>query len=1109
MAFKDSAQSFLDKVAYNNQTGKTWNKDYFIKNSLSNYGATQQYEDNLKKKQEEEAQRQQMLQAIQPVQQQVSETPAKAPTTKKHQNFLSQLGSKAKEVGLNELSNIIKFQANQEKTNNKFLPNSLKPKDSIRSDTHAQNLQSLSTDLKTKAATYAPNTSGDNFLQKSALFSEEQIPTFAEFALLKKAPGMSGYNASTTELASKLTPIKNTVAKNIAQNAVKSGVDMGLYGGSKSAIEGNRPGQILKDTRDNAAGGLIFGGGASAIGEGLKIPSIIKDTKQKGIQQAFETKFGSPTINSPVAKNATTEIVNPNGKLKARNNVSTMIETPSQSFNTTAQTGERKFINNSVMNSNVAPEEMKKALQPQPYIKIKNVDTWENANNRVNTDHQTALKDFYGQKELKSADDTALGQALIVKAINEGRIADANDLSIDLAEKLTKAGQTVQAASIFKRLTPEGMLQYGNRKLNAANEELIKIGKQGNIKFTEEETKEIIDRMKKVQSMENGRTKDVEMGKINNIINNKIPSSLTDKVRAARNISLLGNIKTNVRNVGGNTLMGAADNLSNVVATPIDKLISLKTGQRTAIRPSISTQAKGFLEGGKTAISDSFGGLSKADLAGKTAAEKRALLKEGFLNPINTELNSNGKFELNKGLTFKNKPMRYAENAVGTALKVGDQTFKQGYYDDVLRQLMEGNKTNVATDEMKSIAEQIAKERTYQDENGVSKFLMGIKNAPQKIEGNTARQATQIAVDSILPYVKTPANILKRGVEYTPIGIAEGLSKTAKAIKAGDMLTQRQAVDRLGRGIVGTGLIGGGYELAKNGVATGAANKDKDVAAFNKQIGKQPYGLKLPNGKTLNYDWLQPVSMPFSAGVQMTQGKKGQQFKNAFESATNALNFYTDQPMLQSAQRLLGSQNDSKSTGQRLLESQLELPKQLVPTALKQIAQTKDSNVRSTYSPDFLQQALINPIKSKIPGQSETLEKKYDTFGREVKQYQGDNNLFNTAVNPGNITKNTSTPVDKLVLNVYNQTGDTTIFPRVAPKYITKGGKRYDLSSQEYADYQKNIGQETYKQFKGLLTDDYFNSLDSDSKAKIMKDIIDDVNKSARESFFDKRKIDY
>ena len=51
--------------------------------------------------------------------------------------------------------------------------------------------------------------------------------------------------------------------------------------------------------------------------------------------------------------------------------------------------------------------------------------------------------------------------------------------------------------------------------------------------------------------------------------------------------------------------------------------------------------------------------------------------------------------------------------------------------------------------------------------------------------------------------------------------------------------------------------------------------------------------------------------------------------------------------------------------------------------------------------------------------------------------------------------------------------------------------------------------QETYKQFKGLLTDDYFNSLDSDSKAKIMKDIIDDVNKSARESFSDKRKIDY
>ena len=55
----------------------------------------------------------------------------------------------------------------------------------------------------------------------------------------------------------------------------------------------------------------------------------------------------------------------------------------------------------------------------QPYVKIKNTDTWENAINKVEKDHDSAYKEFIQQKELKSADDTALGQALITKAIKE------------------------------------------------------------------------------------------------------------------------------------------------------------------------------------------------------------------------------------------------------------------------------------------------------------------------------------------------------------------------------------------------------------------------------------------------------------------------------------------------------------------------------------------------------------------------------------------------------------------------------------------------------------------------------------------------------------------
>jgi len=842
-----------------------------------------------------------------------------------------------------------------------------------------------------------------------------------------------------------------------------------------------------------------------------KVQPVLTGSEKITLDPNTPNWAGKPTTvtNTPIGVNKPLE-----SPLKAQNMASSIKE-PSPDV-LTGELGQSKFIENSIQNSEIAPQVMKDTVGSQPYIKITNQETWNNALKNVEENHQSSLNEFFNSKDLKSADDTALGQALIVKAIKENRIGDANELSVNLAEKLSRAGQTVQAASIFKRLSPEGMLQYANNVVGRINKVIEKeTGTKDitkNVKLTTEEANKILQGMKEYQGMAEGDAKNIKIAQIMQIINDKQPSTLVDKIRALRNISLLGNAKTQVRNVVGNTIMGVADNGANTIGTPLDKLISLKTKQRAVGLPSLGIQAKGFINGAKNAIQDSFGGITLKSLEGKTFKEKVKILSDGFANPINREINGNSKFETGNRLAFNNKPMRMLENTVGTGLKIGDNSFKQAYTDDILHQLMKTNKVTIATDEMKAIAGKIADERTYQDNNGLTKLATGVKNLPQKLENGKLKDATQIFVDSQLPYVRTPANILKRAIEYTPAGIIDGGLKINKLLKNGaksgnyDMSLQRAGVDRISRGLVGTGIMGLGALGASKGILTGSASKDKDMAALDAQTGKQPYAVKLPNGQYYNYNWAQPISMPLSGGVQMVQGKKGQPVSNGLDAISNALNFYTDQPMLQSIQKLVGSQYDNKGVGQRITDAALTIPNQFVPTALKQATQMIDPNVRSSYSPDALQKTSLNPMQAKIPGLSSQMPSKYGTLGREVKQFQGNNNLFNVALNPGNLTTDKTTPVEKMITDTYKATGDSTIFPRVVPQSITyklnpgdKKSTKYDFTSTEYAQFQKTVGTETNIALNNSI--DTLNNLDNESRAKVLNTIINKVYDRSKKEF--------
>lgn len=739
----------------------------------------------------------------------------------------------------------------------------------------------------------------------------------------------------------------------------------------------------------------------------------------------------------------------------------------------------RQFAENSMLNSDAIPESMKKQIENNmpTYEPITNKETWERASSKVNSNPDKAVREYWENPVLRGADDTALGEALIVKSIKEGNISEANRLTADLAEKLTRAGQTVQAASMMKRMTPEGFLMYAQRQVNNINKEidLGKFGKKiGKLQLTQEDSAKIIDFMSKAQSLE-GRDKDVAIAQAAKVVQDKIPSSAMQKLKGFQIISMLANPKTQVRNVLGNVIFGGAENISNIIGAGIDKGVSKFTGQRTTLLPDLKMQGESMVKGAKETLEDS---------------------KLG----INTTT-SNTQFDIRPGQTFKGGILGKVENITGTGLQLGDRPFYKAAYDESLRQQMKIAGITKPTQEMIEKATKLAEYRTYQDINKVTQLFQGFQKTLNKVGTEDFGLG-----NVVMPFPKTPANILARALDYSPAGMFKAVRAATK-----NGFDQKTFVDSLSRSLTGTGAILLGYKLAKNGVITGQSSKDKDLASLEKSMGKSSYAFnttalkRLVGGKETaaqegdvyrTYDWAQPISIPLAIGADIFLGGKDE--KDAGAVAINALRSggttLFQQSLLQGLQRFMGGY----SPVDNLLETALNTGSQFVPSLSKQATQMIDSNVRETYDPNMFRNAG-NLIKSKIPGLSATLPIKYDTLGRPIKQFQGRNNPLNVMLNPGFTTNYNPTDVQKNLYDIYKQSGDASILPRVAPKSFTYKGKTYNLTPRQMSEFQKNVGQKINFEYSTKMSTEAFNNKSIADKVKALKKIMDKIYNEEKE----------
>lgn len=750
------------------------------------------------------------------------------------------------------------------------------------------------------------------------------------------------------------------------------------------------------------------------------------------------------------------------------------------------------FVSNIENDVGFLNEEEKQELLKDDNVKyyagITNADTLAKAYDNLKENGKDATLKWYSKPTANAtAEDVATGWILLKQYSDEGDTEGMVNVAKKLRDMGTKAGQTVQAFNILSRLTPEGMVAYTQGELQDAYNEMIK-GKskkwidqhKSDFDLSQDEIAFIMDTMQNLPAEDptnNNYDRKVALGQIQKLFTDKIPSE-NNKIKAWMRISMLFNPKTQVRNVTGNAGVVPVNMTSDFLGSKVDKILSKYTGVRTLGNPNAKAYLKGMKEGFYQSYND-------------------------FKLGINTRDIEQNKFEFGQGKAFKDKGIGKALNRVDNMLNFimdfGDRGFSQASFVNSLNNQMLLNGVTTPTQEMIDIATQEALSRTWNDNNEYTKFVLGVRRALNKVGTKNYGLG-----DVLIPFAKTPANLTKAIVEYSPVGLTKqilNIKDIKNAIETGQFTAQQQHefADKMGKGLAGTLLYVAGYALAQAGIATGEPDEDKDVKNFMKNsLGIAPYSIKIGD-KSFTYDWSQPVATPLAIMTNLYQTNKNNPDATMLDKIMSATNIGTNQLMEQSFMESLNEVlNGNGEITERIQKAILDLPARAIPTFSKQIADMVDGTQRTSFEYGQPVKSAINSAKAKLPFVSKELTPVVDTLGNEVEKYGGENNWFNVFFNPANMNKGKKTKAGEEIYNVYQETGDTTIFPVTAPYYVNQDGAKITMDSKQRAEYQKTAGDYTEETVNKLINDSDYQKLDDPEKAEILSQVVKDSNEKAK-----------
>lgn len=695
------------------------------------------------------------------------------------------------------------------------------------------------------------------------------------------------------------------------------------------------------------------------------------------------------------------------------------------------------------------------------------------------------------ERGIAKPEELVLGETLYIEAARRGEKQLAIELAAEVSEMATEAGRSVQVMRIMSKATPEGKLyslENSVRKINGRLKERYKR------KFERGKMKEvsISDELKeKLLGAETREEADAAVDLIERNIAEQLPSTLWDRVDAIRYFMMLSNPKTHIRNFLGNTIFGELVDMKDMTGVALEHLLRVRPEERTkAILTKKDRELRAFAAKDFDKNIDEISGKGKYSYRGRIE-EKKKVFKHETLNKITGAPGNLLEWADEKAL----RP-RYAKALAGFLKARGITAETIG---------TEKGKKALAAGRQYAITE--AQKATFRD---ASEFARNISNFERK------NAVTRLIVGGNLPFTKTPINVLKRGVEYSPVGLIKGTADLLTKVKEGRM-SASQAIDEISAGTVGTGLAILGYCLGSMGIVSLGGSDDEKERGFESLQGKQNYALNI-GGHSYTIDWLSPAAMPFFIGAEL-QNVLETRADIRPKEAVNAISRLFDPVMEMSFMQ--GVENTALTLAcgdyggpiQNFVAATLEnYGSQFTPSVGGAIARTVDPVRRSYYPeednplPNSFQKMLQKNV-AKIPYFSQTLEPYVDQWGREEVNDSVFGRLVENLASPGYYSEETVTAVDEEIERLYAQTGEKTVLPAYAPDDVTQDKKRYNMTAKEHTQHAKTKGQTAFRTIEALLDTPDYRAADDAEKVKFIRDVYDYSGQVAKKELLAGRKV--
>lgn len=702
--------------------------------------------------------------------------------------------------------------------------------------------------------------------------------------------------------------------------------------------------------------------------------------------------------------------------------------------------------------------------------------------------------------------DVAKAQVLLAMVTEKkgARAADyASDLMVTLSQMATQSGRQLSMFRLFRKMTPEGQLMTVQKSVKNNVEKMIRSGqvKKGFEATIDPELEQDYlnaakeaGRAKDPQSQKEAqqKMKDVENA-IYATVAAQMPATEKAKWDAWRYMCMLGNVKTQARNLAGNAMFIPYKAVKDKMGALME--LAIPQEQRTK---SLLTDRE-LLQWAKQD--------AKSDMV------QDALQYSGKLGD---DVTSQKLFDNRK--IYDNKALETVRKWTKAAPEVGDMIFKNPYYAKSLAgfltargysvgDITSGKVSDTILDEGRAYAIDEAMKATFNDCNGFSDLFA----TTLRYKGDSPYgKAANLLGEGIMPFRRTPANIVVRFTEYSPVGLVKGLVNTGRSIASGKV-TASTAIDQLSAGLTGTAAMALGGLLA-SGIG-GIRLTGSDVDDDEKRRGRQTYALEFSiGGKDYSYriDWAAPANLPLFVGANIynlihNQGEDVSVSK--FTAFLRGMGTMLE-PMLSLS--CLSSLNDVIQSGRYAEDGGIVLAvlsnmatsyfTQGIPTLARQASQLFQENKQTTFANsadptirDIQKEAANIPFlgnRYKTDKVNAWGEKEKNGIGEGAANWM--TRAFDAFANPGTLKKIDNGAVETEIERL-NGAQEENVSPPEASKTVSYTGKNGEvhknqrLTEEEYQTLATTQGQTADRIVSQMIASEEYAAMTDRQKAQAVK----------------------